>query len=91
MDKTQSLLLMLDEALNLEGRAMSFNRDTRLLNALPEMDSMAVVSVITTLEESWGLSIDDSEICAEIFATVGSLADFVEQKLKQSSSAQAAC
>ncbi len=91
MDKTQTLLLMLDEALNLEGRALKFDRDTRLLGALPEMDSMAVVSVITALEESWGISVDDSEISADVFATVGSLADFIEQKLAQSSSAQAAC
>jgi len=91
MDKTQSLLVLLDEALNLEGRALTFNRDTRLLGALPEMDSMAVVSVITALEDSWGLSIDDSEINADVFASVGSLVDFVEQKLSQFGNAQAAC
>jgi len=91
MDKIQSLLPMLDEALNLEGRALKFDRDTRLLGSLPEMDSMAVVSLITALEEGWGLSINDDEISAEVFATVGSLADFIEHKLSQSSNAQAAC
>lgn len=54
---------------------------TPLLGALPEFDSMAVVSVLTALEEQYGFFIDDDEIAAEDFETVGTLVDFVEKKL----------
>jgi acyl carrier protein len=52
-----------------------------LLGAIPELDSMAVVSLITSLEEQLGLTVDDDEIDGETFATVGSLTDFVAGKL----------
>jgi acyl carrier protein len=53
-----------------------------LLGALPELDSMAVVSILTALEEHFGFTVDDDEISAETFATLGSLTEFVDQKLK---------
>ena len=42
---------------------------------------MAVVTVITTLEERFGFTVADDEIDGSIFATVGSLVEFVESKL----------
>jgi acyl carrier protein len=54
---------------------------TPLLGAIPELDSMAVVSLITALEEQFGIAVDDDEIGAATFETLGSLAAFVEQKL----------
>jgi acyl carrier protein len=42
---------------------------------------MAVVALITTLEERFGFSIDDDEIDGATFATLGSLVDFVQGKL----------
>jgi len=77
----QEILAILDEVLSLKGRATSFNERTPLLGAIPELDSMAVVSLITTLEERFGFSIDDDEIEGSTFATVGSLTEFVEGKL----------
>ena len=52
-----------------------------LLGAVPELDSMAVVSVITTLEERFGFTINDDELDAASFASIGALTDFVEAKL----------
>lgn len=48
---------------------------------MPELDSMAVVAILTTLEERFGFSVGDDEIEGATFATVGSLVDFVERKL----------
>ena len=48
---------------------------------------MAVVSLITALEEQFGVAINDDEIDGETFATVGSLADFVSEKIEQSAAA----
>ncbi|MFX7887096.1 phosphopantetheine-binding protein [Acinetobacter baumannii] len=42
---------------------------------------MAVVSLITALEEQLGLVVDDDDIDGDTFATVGSLADFVAARL----------
>lgn len=75
------VLRLLDDTLSLGGRALKFQRDTPLLGALPELDSMAVVSLMTALEEQLGISIDDDEVDGDVFATVGSLADFVGSKL----------
>lgn len=72
---------MLDEVLSLNGRAASFTHDTPLLGAIPELDSMAVVTLITTLEEQFGLVVDDDDIDGATFATVGSLVEFVNSKL----------
>lgn len=61
--------------------AAKMQSDTPLLGSIPEFDSMAVVSIITALEERFGFTVDDDEIDAEVFETVGSLSQFVAQKL----------
>lgn len=81
MQVLPELLSVLDEVLSLGGRAARFDRQTRLLGAIPELDSMAVVSLITTLEERFGITVDDDDIDGETFATVGALVDFVSAKL----------
>jgi len=75
------VLSILDEVLSLNGRSSSFDRSTALLGALPELDSMAVVGLITALEEQLGLVVDDDDIDGDTFASVGSLADFVAARL----------
>lgn len=81
MNVTHEVLRVLDEALNLNGRSASFTRETPLLGAIPELDSMAVVALITGMEEQLGILVDDDDIDGTTFATVGSLADFVSAKL----------
>ena len=81
MDVVNQVCRALDEVLSLGGRGLAFNRDTALLGAIPELDSMAVVGVITGMEERFGFIADDDEIDGTTFATVGSLVHFVETKL----------
>lgn len=81
MNVTQEVIRLLDEVLSLNGRSSAFTRDTPLLGAIPELDSMAVVSLITGLEDHFGLVVDDDDIDGSTFASVGSLADFVSDKL----------
>ncbi len=81
MNVEQEVVAVLDEVLSLGGRARSFGRDTPLLGAVPELDSMAVVSLLTALEERLGITVDDDEIDTSTFTTVGSLIDFVSVKL----------
>ncbi len=58
----------------------TYQSDTALLGAIAEFDSMAVLAVITALEDQLGIAVDDDEISAEIFETFGSLLAFVQQK-----------
>lgn len=61
--------------------AAGMGRDTLLFGNLPELNSMAVATVLTALEDRFGILIDDDEISAELFETVGTLADFIASKL----------
>jgi acyl carrier protein len=62
---------------------LRLEQDTALLGNLPELDSMAVISLITAIEQHFGIDVDDDEISARHFATLGTLASFVELKLAQ--------
>ena len=81
MNIAQEVLRVVDEVLSLNGRSAAFNRNTPLLGAVPELDSMAVITLITTLEDQFGLVVNDDDIDGATFATVGSLTDFVSGKL----------
>jgi acyl carrier protein len=81
MDVVNEVTRALDDVLSLKGRAAQFTRDTHLLGAIPELDSMAVVTLIATLEDRFGIVVNDDDIEGATFATVGSLADFVSSKL----------
>jgi len=81
LDICKEVLAIIDEVLSLGGRAHAFDRETPLLGAVPELDSMAVVGVINMLEERFGFMIEDDEIDGSSFATVGTLVHFVEGKL----------
>jgi acyl carrier protein len=81
MQHLEEVKNILADVLNLRERKNSLREDTILLGNIPELDSMAVVNVITALEEYYDISIDDDEISAKTFETLGSLTRFVEQKL----------
>lgn len=74
---------ILDTVLQLGSRVGVLTEASPLLGAIPELDSMAVVAVITGLEEHFGFVVDDDEISAETFETFGSLVDFVQAKLNE--------
>ena len=80
---------VLREVLDIGARADRLEAESALLGALPELDSMAVVGLIAALERRFGFAIDDDEISGEVFATLGSLADFVAAKTGRASTATA--
>ena len=45
------------------------------------LDSMAITNLILALEEHFDFIFDDDELSAEVFETVGSLTDFINQKV----------
>lgn len=82
MSSNDNVKRVLADSLQLGERVQSFTPATRLLGSLPELDSMAVITVISALEEHFGFTVNDDEISAETFETFGKLCEFVEQKLK---------
>ena len=81
MEIDREVLNVLDDVLSLRGRTSTFGPHTQLLGAVPELDSMAVAGLITSLEERFGVTIGDDEIDGATFETVGSLVKFVKEKL----------
>ncbi len=82
MSTQENVISILVDVLQLSDNvAKSLNTETQLLGSIPEFDSMAVVTVLTALEEEYGFFVDDDEIDAEIFETVGSLISFVDNKM----------
>lgn len=58
-----------------------FTATTPLLGAIPEFDSMAVIAILSELENQLGIAISDDEISAEIFENFGQLQQYVDSKL----------
>lgn len=71
---------ILTDVLGLGAAGQRLDADSPLLGSLPELDSMAVVSVIGALEEHFDIVISDDDISASTFETLGSLAAFVAEK-----------
>ena len=63
-------------------RVDGFDADTPLFGALPELDSMAVATVLTEMEDRLGFLIDDDDVDAETFETLGNLVAFARGKME---------
>ena len=77
LEEVKNLLI---DVLNLGPAGQALTADSPLLGSLPELDSMAVVTLIGALEEHFGITVDDDDISASTFATLGSLAGFVAER-----------
>lgn len=83
MPLNKELAGIVNDTLNLGDRIPVFAKSTQLNGAIPELDSMGVVSLVAAFEERFGITIHDQEIDGTVFQTFGSLVAFVEKKLKQ--------
>jgi acyl carrier protein len=84
LDIDREVLGVLVVTLNLKAGALHLQGDSPLLGAIPELDSMAVATVITSLEDRFGITIADDEIDGSVFASVSTLTSFVKSKLAES-------
>ncbi len=73
---------VLVHVLAIEDRRDTIDATTPLLGELPELDSLAVVELAVSLEERFGIVIDDEDFTGEIFDTVGTLAAFIDAKTR---------
>lgn len=63
-----------------EARVAAFTTDTGLFGHLPELDSMAVVSLLTEIEDRLDIVLEDDEIDGDLLESYGSLLAFVTAK-----------
>src|SRR4029077_6986467 len=75
------VIQILRSTLNPAPQRVALNADTALLGHIAELDSMAVVSILTALEERFGFSIDDDEVDGGTFWSGASLSRFVREKI----------
>jgi acyl carrier protein len=71
---------LLVETLGIEDRANMITSSTALFGNLPELDSLAVLELVTAIEDHFGIVVDDSEFTGDTFQTLGSLAAFIDGK-----------
>jgi acyl carrier protein len=81
MQHTQEVITILGDVLSLGERSALLRNESQLLGAIPELDSMAVISLLTALEDHFGITVNDDEISSSTFETVGTLSAYVRQKM----------
>lgn len=68
-------ILGLDDA-----RVAAFDGDTGLFGYVPELDSQAVATLLTEVEDRFAIVIDDEDVDGEMLETYGGLRNFVHAK-----------
>ena len=68
--------LQLDESVPL-------TEDTYLMGNFAEFNSLTITTMIVEVEDTVGCAVDDDELSAEIFETVGTFTAFIQEKLDQ--------
>jgi acyl carrier protein len=76
----EQLKRLIIEHLNLEGMTPDMIEDDALLFGEGlGLDSVDALELVVALEKTWGIRIEDQESTREAFATVASLAAFVDR------------
>jgi acyl carrier protein len=75
-DQVKDVLI---EALGITDAGRIVDASTPLFGSMPEFDSYAVVSLVLALETRFGFQIDDEDLTADIFESLGSLVSFVDR------------
>jgi acyl carrier protein len=82
MDTTTSTLDevkgLVAEVLGIEDRLDSMDGSTGMLGSMPELDSLAVVGLVTAIEERFGFEVEQADFTADVLETLGTLASFVD-------------
>ena len=78
LDRVKAVLVKI---LGIQDRAAEIDASTPLFGSMPELDSLAVVELAASLEEEFRFEINDEDFTGDVFETVGTLAEFVDQQL----------
>jgi acyl carrier protein len=66
------------ETLGLQDRSSTITEGTLLFGSMAELDSLALVELITALENHFDFQMEEADITAEVFESVGSLARYMD-------------
>jgi acyl carrier protein len=79
-DVVETVRSLLVDVLGLaRSRVATFDDQTELFGALPELDSMAVATLLTEMEERLGVLIEDEDVEAEDLMTFGRLVSLAKR------------
>ncbi len=78
-DTLDRVKVVIVKSLGIQDRAHTLEASTELFGSLPELDSMAVVTLAVNLEREFDFEIDDEDFTGDVFETIGTLAEFVER------------
>jgi acyl carrier protein len=78
-DTFDRVKVVIVKSLGIQDRADTLEASTELFGSMPELDSMAVVTLAVNLEREFDFEIDDEGFTGDVFETIGTLAEFVEQ------------
>jgi acyl carrier protein len=76
-ERVDAIIRVLVTRLNPTLDADSLSAETRLVGGGLTLDSMALLELVTGLEDELGIMIDESRLDARVFADIGSLARFL--------------
>jgi acyl carrier protein len=82
-DTLDRVKVVIVKTLGIQDRAHTLEASTELFGSVPELDSMAVVTLAVNLEREFDFEIEDEDFRGEVFETIGTLAEFVEQCNRQ--------
>lgn len=77
----EQVMSLVASVLQIESRLPLFNGHGELTDLIPELDSMAVVSILNAFESVYGFTIEDDELSATTFQSFTTLTHFVNEKL----------
>ncbi|WP_101951665.1 acyl carrier protein [Mycobacterium sp. 3519A] len=79
-DTLDRVKVVIAKTLGIQDRADRLEDTTELFGSMPELDSMSVVALAVNLEREFDFEIDDEAFTGEVFETIGTLAEFVDQR-----------
>ncbi len=78
-----TLRQVLQDVLGLEAVVVAgFDNDSGLFGHIPELDSMAVATLLTEIEDRLDIIIEDEDVDGEMLETFGGLLNFILEKQK---------
>ena len=77
----EDVIEVLTESMELGDRTADLDANTLLFGEMPEFDSLALVVVVTSLEERFDLQVDADDLNETVFDTIGSLTAFIERQI----------
>lgn len=82
-ERIAEVVSLIIESLNLKHlNSGEMNADTSLYDGGLELDSIDVLELVVALEQKYRVKIENAEQGKEIFQTIGSIAQFVDQSAK---------